>query len=108
MHTPPTAEQREQQAEQQARQEEWDRETDELIERKKRADKERKLEEFHSPAAFDERRIEREEQRKRRRQKHEREKERGQEIREQISQETRMDIWHHNQEQQERARSRSP
>ena len=43
MHTPPTAEQREQIAEQQAEQEERDRRTDEQIERKKRADKAWKL-----------------------------------------------------------------
>ena len=74
-HTPPTDEQREQWAKEQAQQEEWDRRTDELIERKIRAEKQWKQEQFHSPAAADERRIEREEKRKRRQLKREQEKE---------------------------------
>ena len=114
MHTPLTAEQREQSAKQQARQEEWDRETDELIERKKRADKQWKLEQFHSPEAADDRRLEREEQRKRRSQKREQEKERKRELREPISRETRFDTWQYHQQEierqkeKERQRNRDP
>ncbi|MDE2687875.1 MAG: hypothetical protein OXI16_10330 [Chloroflexota bacterium] len=111
MHTPLTEEQRQRLAEQQAQQEEWDRRTDEVIERKKRADKEWKLEQFHSPEAKADRRIEREEQRKRRQQKREQEKQRNQELRERISRESRFDTWRYNQQQQDRQdqeRARSP
>ena len=52
-------------------QEEWDRRTDEEIERKKRADRAWKLAQFHEPEAKEDRRIEREEQRERRQQKRE-------------------------------------
>ena len=97
MHTPLTAEQREQLAEQQAQQEEWDRRIDEQIERKKRADKAWKLEQFHSPESKADRRIEREEQRKRRQQKREQErqqkKDRMRDLRERIGRETRFDTW---------------
>ncbi|MCY3543959.1 MAG: hypothetical protein OXH22_07950 [Chloroflexi bacterium] len=111
MHTPLTEEQRQRLAEQQAQQEEWDRRTDEVIERKKRADKGWKLEQFHEPEAKADRRIEREEQRKRRQQKREQEKQRNQELRERISRESRFDTWRYNQQQQERQdqeRARSP
>ena len=74
MHTPPTAEQRQQLAEQQAQQEEWDRRFDETIERRKRADKAWRLAQYHEPDAKADRRIEREEQRERRQQKREQEK----------------------------------
>ena len=110
MHTPLTPEQREQIAEQQAQREERDRRTDELIERKKRADKARKLAQFHEPTAQEDRRIEREEQRERRQQKREQEqqqkKDRMRDLRERIGRETRFDTWqHHQQQEQERARS---
>ena len=115
MHTPLTAEQRERMAEQQAEQEERDRRIDEQIERKKRADKAWKLEQFHSPEAKADRRIEREEQRERRQQKRERqrqqEKERNRELRERTSRESRFDTWRYNQQQQDRQdqeRARSP
>ncbi len=102
MHTPLTEEQRQRLAEQQAQQEEWDRRTDEVIERKKRADRAWKLEQFHSPEAKADRRIEREEQRKRRQQKREQEKQRNRELRERISRESRFDTWRYNQQQQDR------
>ena len=112
MHTPPTAEQREQWAAQQAQQEEWDRRTDELLERKKREDKARKLAQFHEPTAQEDRRIEREEQRERRQQKREKEKQQKKEnlrdLRERIGRETRFDTWQYHQQQQERERTRSP
>ena len=116
MHTPLTAEQREQIAEQQAQQEERDRRTDELIERKKRADKAWKLAQFHSPEAQEDRRIEREEQRKRRRQKREREqqqkKDNLRDLRERIGRETRFDTWRYDhqqqQDRQDQERTRSP
>ena len=114
-HTPLTAEQREQWAEQQAQQEEWDRRTEELIERKKRADKQWKLEMFNDPGAVADRRIEREEQRKRlhqkREQEQEQEKDRRQELRERISRESRFGTWQYNQQQQhqqDHERARSP
>ena len=115
MHTPLTAEQRQQIAEQQAQQEEWDRRIDEQIEQKKRADRARKLERFHEPTAQEDRRIEREEQRERRQQKREREKQQKKEamrdLRERIGRETRFDTWQHHQQQQDRQdqeRTRSP
>ena len=115
MHTPLTAEQREQLAERQAQQEEWDRRTDEQIERKKRADKAWKLAQFHEPTAQEDRRIEREEQRERRQQKREQQqqqkKEAMRDLRERIGRETRFDTWQHNQQQQDRQdqeRARSP
>ncbi len=115
MHTPLTAEQRERMAEQQAQQEERDRRIDEQIEQKKRADRARKLEEFHDPTAKADRRIEREEQRKRRQQKREQqqqqEKEYRQRIRETATRELRFDEWRYNQQQQDRQdqeRARSP
>ena len=107
-HTPPTDEQREQWAKEQAQQEEWDRRTDELIERKMRADKQWKLEQFHDPGAVADRRIEREEQRKRRQLKREREKEGQRDLRERISRESRFDTWQYHQQQQDRQRARSP
>ena len=103
-HTPPTAEQREQWA----KGEEWDRRTDELIERKMRADKQWKLEQFHDPGAVADRHLEREEQRKRRQLKREREKEGQRDIRERISRESRFDTWQYHQQQQDRQRARSP
>ena len=115
MHTPLTAEQRERMVEQQAKQEEWDRRTDELIERKKRADKAWKLAQFHSPEAKEDRRIEREEQRKRRQQKREQQRQQKKEamrdLRERIGRETRFDTWRYNEQQQDRQdqeRARSP
>ena len=115
MHTPLTAEQRERLVQQQTEQEERDRRIDEQIERKKRADKAWKLEQFHSPEAKADRRIEREEQRERRQQKRERqrqqEKERNRELRERTSRESRFDTWRYNQRQQDRQdqeRARSP
>ena len=115
MHTPLTAEQRERIAEQQAQQEERDRRTDELIERKKRADKAWKLAQFHSPEAQEDRRIEREEQRERRRQKREQEKQQKKDslrdLRERIGRETRFDTWrydHQQQDRQDQERARSP
>ena len=111
MHTPLTAEQRERLVQQQAEQEERDRRTDEVIERKKRADRAWKLEQFHSPEAKEDRRIEREEQRERRQQKREQEKQRNRELRERISRESRFDTWRYNQQQQDRqdqGRARSP
>ena len=115
MHTPLTEEQRERLAEQQAQQEEWDRRTDEHIERKKRADRAWKLAQFHEPEAKEDRRIEREEQRERRQQKREQqreqEKQRNREFRERISRESRFDTWRYNQKQQDRQdqeRARSP
>ena len=115
MHTPLTAEQRERIAEQQAQQEERDRRIDELIERKKRADKAWKLAQFHSPEAQEDRRIEREEQRERRQQKREQEKQQKKDIlrdlRERIGRETRFDTWRYNEQQQDRQdqeRTRSP
>ena len=116
MHTPLTAEQREQLAEQQAQQEEWDRRFDEKMEQKKRADKAWKLAQFHSPDAKEDRRIEREEQRERRQQKREQEQQQKKDslrdLRERIGRETRFDTWQHQQqqqqEQQEQQRARSP
>ncbi len=115
MHTPLTEEQRERRAERQAQQEEWDRRTDEHIERKKRADRAWKLAQFHEPEAKEDRRIEREEQRERRQQKREQqreqEKQRNREFRERISRESRFDTWRYNQQQQDRQdqeRARSP
>ncbi len=115
MHTPLTAEQRKQLAEQQAQQEEWDRRIDEQIEQKKRADRARKLAQFHNPESKADRRIEREEQRKRRQQKREQEqqqkKERNQRLRETATRELRFDEWRYNQQQQDRQdqeRARSP
>ena len=114
MHTPLTQEQRERLAEQQAQQEEWDRRTDEEIERKKRADKAWKLEQFHNPESKADRRIEREEQRERRQRKREQqreqEKQRNREFRERISRESRFDTWRYNQQQdrQDQERARSP
>ena len=112
MHTPLTAEQRQQLAEQQAEQEERDRRIDEQIEQKKRADKAWKLEQFHNPESKADRRIEREEQRERRQQKREQErqqkKDRMRDLRERIGRETRFDTWQHHQQQQERERTRSP
>ena len=111
MHTPLTAEQRERMAQQQAEQEAWDRRTDEQIERKKRADKAWKLEQFHNPESKADRRIEREEQRERRRQKREQEKQDRREHRERISRESRFDTWQYNQKQQDpqdQERARSP
>ena len=109
MHTPLTAEQREQIAEQQAQQEEWDRRIDEQIEQKKRADRARKLERFHEPTAQEDRRIEREEQRERRQQKREQEKQDRRDHRDRINRETRLDIWQYDhRKEQERARTRSP
>ena len=115
MHTPLTAEQRERMAEQQAEQQERDRRTDELIERKKRADKARKLERFHEPTAQEDRRIEREEQRERRQQKREQQRQQRKEamrdLRERIGRETRFDTWRYDQKQQDRQdqeRTRSP
>ena len=110
MHTPPTAEQREQLAEQQAQQEEWDRRTDELLERKKREDKARKLAQFHEPTAQEDRRSEREEQRERSQQKREQEQQQKKDslrdLRERIGRETRFDTWqYHQRQEQERARS---
>ena len=108
MHTPLTPEQREQIAEQQ---EERDRRIDEQIEQKKRADKARKLAQFHEPTAQEDRRIEREEQRERSQQKREQDqqqkKDRMRDLRERIGRETRFDTWHHHQ-QQEQERARSP
>ncbi len=115
MHTPLTQEQRERREEQQAQQEEWDRRTDEEIERKKRADRAWKLAQFHEPDAKEDRRIEREEQRERRQRKREQEREqekqRNQHLREAATRETRLDIWRYNQQQQDRQdqeRARSP
>ena len=115
MHTPLTAEQRERLAEQQAEQEERDRRADEEIERKKRADRAWKLEQFHSPEAKADRRIEREEQRERRQQRREQqqqqEKQRNQRLREAATRELRFDTWRYNQQQQDRQdqqRARSP
>ncbi|MCY4579913.1 MAG: hypothetical protein OXD31_12815, partial [Chloroflexi bacterium] len=112
-HTPPTAEQREQWAKEQAQQEIWDKRTDELIERKMRANKQKRLEQFYSPDAMDDRRIEREELRKNRQLKREQEKESRRELRERISRESRFDTWQYDQQQQEkqqqdRERARSP
>jgi len=112
-HTPPTAEQREQWAKEQAQQEIWDKRTDELIERKMRAKKQKQLEHFYSPDAMDDRRIEREELRKNRQLKREQEKESRRELRERISRESRFDTWQYDQQQQEkqqqdRERARSP
>ena len=70
-HKPLTQEQRRQRAEAQARAEESDKRTAELIERKMREERRRKLEEFHSPEAKEDRRIEREELRKQRQRKKE-------------------------------------
>ena len=115
MHTPLTAEQRERLVQQQAQQEEWDRRTDEEIERKKRADRAWKLAQFHEPDAKEDRRIEREEQRERRQRKREQqreqEKQSNREFRERISRESRFDTWRYNQQQQDRQdqeRARSP
>ena len=115
MHTPLTAEQRERMAQQQAEQEERDRRIDEEIERKKRADKAWKLEQFHSPEAKADRRIEREEQRQRRQQKREQqqqqEKQRNQHLREAATRELRFDTWRYDRQQQDRQdqeRARSP
>ena len=112
-HTPPTEEQREQWAKEQAQQEIWDKRTDELIERKMRAKKQRQLEQFYSPDAVEDRRIEREELRKNRQIKREQEKESRRELRERISRESRFDTWQYDQQQQEkqqqdRERARSP
>ena len=112
-HTPPTAEQREQWAKEQAQQEIWDKRTDELIERKMRAKKQRQLEQFYSPDAMEDRRIEREKLRKNRQIKREQEKESRRELRERISRESRFDTWQYDQQQQEkqeqdRERARSP
>ena len=115
MHTPLTAEQRERLAEQQAEQEERDRRIDEEIERKKRADRAWKQEQFHNPESKADRRIEREEQRERRQQKREQqqqqEKQRNQRLRETATRELRFDTWRYNQQQQDRQdqeRARSP
>ena len=115
MHTPLTAEQRQRMAQQQAEQEEWDRRTDEEIERKKWADRAWKQEQFHNPESKADRRIEREEQRERRQQKREQqqqqEKQRNQRIRETATRELRFDTWRYNQQQQDRQdqqRARSP
>ncbi len=106
MHTPLTPEQRQRLAEQQAQQEERDRRIDEEIERKKRADRAWKQEQFHNPESKADRRIEREEQRERRQQKREQqqqqEKQRNREFRERISRESRFDEWCYNQQQQDR------
>ena len=112
-HTPPTAEQREQWAKEQAQQEIWDKRTDELIERKMRAKKQRRIEQFYSPDAVEDRRIEREELRKNRQIKREQEKESRRELRERISRESRFDTWQYDQQQQEkqqqdRERARGP
>ena len=115
MHTPLTQGQRQRRAEQQAQQEEWDRRTDEEIERKKRADKAWKQAQFHNPESKEDRRIEREEQRERRQRKREQqreqEKQRNQHLREAATRELRFDTWRYNQQQQDRQdqeRARSP
>ena len=91
-HTAPTDEQREQ----------WAREA-EMMERaaeaaelkaaqKARADKDWKLQQYHSPDTIDERRLEREELRKNRQSKRELEQERERERRREIDRENRQDL----------------
>ena len=91
-HTPPTDEQREQ----------WAREA-EMMERaaesaelkaaqKARADKDWKLQQYHSPDTVEERRLEREDRRKKREHKRELEQERERERKREIDRENRQDL----------------
>ena len=91
-HTPPTDEQREQ----------WAREA-EMMERaaesaelkaaqKARADKDWKLQQYHSPDTVEERRLEREELRKKRQSKREEEQERDQERRQEMEREHKREM----------------
>ena len=91
-HTPPTDEQREQ----------WEREA-EMMERaaesaelkaaqKARADKDWKLQQYHSPDTVEERRLEREDRRTKRERKRELEQERERERKREIDRENRQDL----------------
>ena len=104
-HTPPTDEQREQ----------WAREA-EMMERaaesaelkaaqKARADKDWKLQQYHSPDTVEERRLEREELRKKREHKRELEQERVQERKREIDRENRRELQQQRRREPERIRS---
>ena len=104
-HTPPTDEQREQ----------WAREA-EMMERaaesaelkaaqKARADKDWKLQQYHSPDTVEERRLEREELRKKRERNRELEQERVQERKREIDRENRRELQQQRRREPERIRS---
>ena len=104
-HTPPTDEQREQ----------WAREA-EMMERaaesaalkaaqKARADKDWKLQQYHSPDTVEERRLEREDRRKKRERNRELEQERVQERKREIDRENRRELQQQRRREPERIRS---
>ena len=91
-HTPPTEEQREQWA-REAEMTERAAESAELkAAQKARADKDWKLQQYHSPDTVEERRLEREDRRKKREHKRELEQERDQERKREIDRENRQDL----------------